>query len=179
MNFLPAGLPGVALVESQSFEDERGFFARTFCRREFAAHGLDSNVVQCSLSFNSKRGTLRGMHFQAAPHEEAKLVRCVRGAIYDVIVDLRPASPTFRQWRAYQLNERNRHALFIPVGLAHGFQTLEDDSEVFYQMSAFYEPEAGRGVRWNDPAFGIRWPIADAIISERDRGFADFSLGRE
>lgn len=178
MNFVAADLPGVVLVEAPAVEDERGFFARTFCRREFEAHGLDPGVAQCNLSFNRKRGTVRGMHYQAAPHEEAKLVRCVRGAIYDVVVDLRPALPTFRQWRAYELNERNRHALFIPAGLAHGFQTLEDDSEVFYQMSAFYEPGAGRGVRWNDPAFGIRWPIAEVIISERDRALPDFSPGR-
>jgi dTDP-4-dehydrorhamnose 3,5-epimerase len=115
------------------------------------------------------------MHLQVAPHEEAKLVRCVRGAIYDVVVDLRPSSPTFRLWRSFELTERNRNALFIPAGIAHGFQTLEDDSEVLYQMSAFYEPSASRGVRWNDPAFGIRWPIAHAIISDRDRSFPDFA----
>jgi dTDP-4-dehydrorhamnose 3,5-epimerase len=171
-------LPGVMLVEMEPVDDERGFFARSFCGREFAAAGLDPAVVQCNVSWNRRRGTLRGMHFQAAPHEEAKLVRCVRGAIHDVALDLRPASPAFCRWHAVELTADNRLALFIPGGVAHGFQTLADDSEVLYQMSACYEPSASRGIRWNDPAFGIEWPLADAVISARDRAYPDFRAPR-
>ena len=137
-------------------------------------HGLDPRLVQCNISFNRKRGTLRGMHYQAAPHGEAKLIRCTRGAIYDVIVDLHRDSPAFKKWVAAELTAENRSMLFVPEGLAHGFQTLEDDTEVFYQMSEFYHPESARGVRWDDPAFGIRWPLAQPIMSDKDRGYEDF-----
>lgn len=174
LKFVPTGLSGVVLVEMQCQEDERGFFARTFCRNEFDAQGLDPSVAQCNLSFNRRRGIVRGMHFQAAPHEEAKLVRCVRGAIYDVVVDLRGSSSTFLQWRGFDLTAQNRHALYVPKGFAHGFQTIEDDTEVLYQMSTVYVPAASRGVRWNDPAFEIRWPISDIVTSDRDRSYPDF-----
>ncbi len=141
-------------------------------------HGLNPRVVQCNVSYNKKKGTLRGMHFQVAPHEEAKLVRCTMGAIYDVIIDLRPTSPTYAKHVAVVLSAQNRRMLFIPEGFAHGFQTLEDHTEVFYQMSEMYVPECARGVRWNDPAFGIQWPDDDRIISERDQRYSDFVLQR-
>lgn len=154
--------------------DERGFFARTWCSREFEEHGLNPKLVQCSISFNVRRGTLRGMHYQAAPFAEAKLVRCTQGTIYDVVVDLRPDSPTFRQWTGARLSSENRHMMYVPEGCAHGFLTLEDETEVFYQMSEFYRAEAARGVRWNDPQFGIAWPEEVVVISERDRTYPDF-----
>jgi dTDP-4-dehydrorhamnose 3,5-epimerase len=172
--FRATKMPAVYLVEPERRADERGFFARTWCQQEFAAHGLNPSLVQCNISYNRLKGTLRGMHYQAAPHGEAKLIRCTRGAIYDVIVDLRADSPTFKQWLAAELTADNRSMLFAPEGLAHGFQTLADDTEVFYQMSEFYHPEAARGVRWDDPAFGIRWPLPDPILSDRDRGYAVF-----
>lgn len=176
MIFAETKLKGAYIIEPERLEDERGFFARTFCQEEFAAHGLRTRFVQCSISFNKKKGTLRGMHYQVAPHEEAKLVRCTMGAIYDVIIDLRPGSPTFTQWVAVELTAQNRKMLYIPEGLAHGFQTLEDDTEVFYQMSEFYHPECARGVRWDDPVFGIKWPkIHHRIVSEIDQRYADFS----
>jgi dTDP-4-dehydrorhamnose 3,5-epimerase len=165
---------GAVVIEPERVEDERGFFARSFCAREFAAHGLSPRVVQCSISFNRKRGTVRGLHFQRAPHAEAKLVQCMAGALFDVIIDLRPDSLTFRRHFSVDLSARNRRLLYVPEGFAHGFQTLEDDTEVFYQMSEFFAPEAGVGVRWNDPAFGIQWPLAVTVISERDRTFPDF-----
>lgn len=171
MKFVETALPGAYIIEMEPLRDERGFFARSFCREEFAAHGLNPDLVQCSVSFNDKRGTLRGMHWQAKPHEEAKLVRCTMGAIHDVILDLRPDSPAFRRWVAVELTAENRRALYIPEGCAHGFQTLADNTEVFYQMSEFYHPECARGVRWDDPAFGIEWPVADPIISARDRAY--------
>lgn len=176
MRFIPADLSGVVLVEMECREDDRGFFARTFCRNEFNRQGLDANVVQCNLSSNRKRGIIRGMHFQATPHEETKLVRCVRGAIYDVVIDLRPDSPTLLQWRGFELTAQNRHALYVPIGFAHGFQVIEDNTEVFYQMSEFYNAAASRGIRWNDPSFQIRWPINEIVISERDRSYPDFAL---
>lgn len=160
------------MIDLERQADDRGFFARTWCRREFEDHGLNSRLVQCSLSFNKRRGTLRGMHYQVEPHAEAKLVRCTRGAIYDVIIDLRPDSPTFTKWAAAELTAENMTMLYIPEGFAHGFQTLEDDSEVFYQMSEFYHPECARGVRWDDPAFGIVWPNKHPIMSLRDRTFS-------
>lgn len=163
------------MVEPKRLEDERGFFARTWCKKEFMAHVGHGDFVQCNISFNKKKGTLRGMHYQAAPHEEAKLVRCTSGAIYDVIVDLRPDSPTFKKWLSFELTAENRRMVYIPEGVAHGFITLQDNTEVFYQMSEFYAPEHARGVRWNDPVFGIQWPIEVRIISERDRVYADFT----
>jgi dTDP-4-dehydrorhamnose 3,5-epimerase len=178
MIFIETALKGAFLIEPERREDERGFFARTWCQREFAAHGLNPRLTQCNLSFNHKRGTLRGMHYQAAPYEEARLVRCTRGAIYDVIIDLRPNSLTFTRWVAVELTEDNRHMLYIPEQFAHGFQTLEDNTEAFYQMSEFYAPEYVRGVRWNDPAFAITWPQAARIISERDQQYADFLCER-
>lgn len=172
MKFVATKIAGAFLVELERSEDPRGFFARTYCRKEFAACGLDGNFVQCNLSFNTERGTLRGMHFQSPPNEETKLVRCVRGALYDVALDLRRDSPSYRQWIALELTAENRSALYIPAGLAHGFQTLEPASEVFYQMSTFYEGHCSRGVRWDDPAFGIAWPIENPILSETDRSYA-------
>lgn len=170
----PTKLTGTVIVEAEPLGDERGFFARTFARDEFLAAGLDPDVNQCSVSFNVVAGTLRGLHYQAAPFAESKLVRCTKGAIYDVVVDLRPGSATFCEWIAIELSAENRLGLFIPKGMAHGFQTLEDESEVYYQISERYESSAARGVRWNDPRFGIEWPTADRVMSERDRSFADF-----
>jgi dTDP-4-dehydrorhamnose 3,5-epimerase len=174
MKFEETTLAGAYVVEMEQLSDERGFFARTFCRDEFEARGLDARIAQCSASFNRLRGTLRGMHYQAAPFAEAKLVRCTMGAIYDVIVDLRTASPTFKRWFAVELSAANRRALYVPEGLAHGFLTLADESEVFYQISEFYHPDGSRGVRWNDEAFRISWPFEPRVISERDRAFPDF-----
>jgi dTDP-4-dehydrorhamnose 3,5-epimerase len=175
--FLETPLPGAFVLGAESHEDSRGSFTRTFCRREFEEHGLDPQVAQCNLSFNRRRGTLRGMHYQAAPREEVKLVRCVRGAIYDVIIDLRPDSPTYTRHFGIVLSAEERNALYIPRGFAHGFQSLEDGTEVMYQMSEFYSPEHARGVRWDDPAFGIEWPISDPIILERDATYPDFLPG--
>lgn len=174
VKFIPTSLAGACVIEPEYLEDERGYFARTFCRDEFAAHGLNPQVMQCNVSFNLKKGTLRGMHYQAKPHEEAKLVRCTRGAVFDAIIDVRPQSRTFGKWFAVELSAANSRMLYIPEGYAHGFQTLEDTSEVFYQMAEKYLPESARGIRWNDPAIGILWPIADPIISQRDADFSDF-----
>ena len=174
MIFTETLLPGAFVIDPELREDARGFFARTWCEQEFRVHGLNPRLVQCSISFNKRKGTLRGLHYQAAPHEEAKLIRCTKGAIYDVIVDLRPASPMFRRHVALVLSEDNHKMLYVPEGVAHGFQTLADDTEVFYQMSQYYVPESGAGVRWNDPAFGIVWPEDDRIINERDQAFSDF-----
>ncbi len=154
--------------------DARGFFARSWCQKEFEDHGLNSNLVQCSISLNSRKGTLRGMHYQVAPFAEAKVVRCTAGAIYDVVLDLRQQSPAFKHWFAAELSAQNHLSLYIPEGCAHGFLTLTDASEVLYQMSEFYHPEAGRGVRWNDPAFQIAWPDKVEVISDRDRTYPDF-----
>jgi dTDP-4-dehydrorhamnose 3,5-epimerase len=178
MRFIRAQLIGAFVVEPDRIEDERGFFARTFCSEEFSAQGLNPQLVQCSVSFNRRRGTLRGMHYQVAPSREAKLVRCTRGAVYDVILDLRPGSATYRQWTAAELTAENGRTLYVPEGVAHGFQTLADETEVFYQMSEFYAPKHGRGVRWSDPAFAIRWPISEPILSERDRTYPDFDRCR-
>jgi dTDP-4-dehydrorhamnose 3,5-epimerase len=174
VHFEDLGLPGAYRIELERHEDERGFFARAFCEREFAAHGLVTRYPQCNLSGNRRRGTLRGMHYQAAPHREAKVVRCVAGAIHDVIVDLREGSPTRLHWRAVDLSAESGAALYIPPGFAHGFLTLEDETEVFYQMGEFYVPEAARGFRWNDSLVGITWPFAPIVISERDLGYPDF-----
>jgi dTDP-4-dehydrorhamnose 3,5-epimerase len=173
--FTPTPLAGAYLIDLERHEDERGFFARSFCRQEFVTHGLNPDVVQCNASFNRRRGTLRGMHYQAPPHAEAKTVRCTHGAVWDVIVDLRPASQTFMRCHGVGLTASNRTALYVPEGVAHGFQTLVDDSEVLYLMSAFYHPEAARGVPWDDPAFGIDWPIREPIMSDRDRAFPRFT----
>ena len=173
MIFTETKLKGAFIVELERFNDERGFFARTWCKKEFEDHGLNFNPVQCNMSFTGKKGTLRGMHYQAAPFAEAKLVICTQGSIYDVIIDLRSDSDTYKQWFAVELNRDNHKMLYIPENFAHGFLTLEDNAEVFYQMSAFYHPECARGVRWNDPAFSIQWPIEVNIISDRDRDYPD------
>ena len=174
MIFRETMVPGAFLIELEPYHDERGSFARTFCAREFEAHGLDPRVVQCNLSQNELRGTLRGMHAQRPPHAEAKLVSCVRGAIHDVILDLRPDSAALGKHVAVTLRARDGRMLYIPTGVYHGFLTLEDESEVFYQMSEFYEPSAASGVRWNDPAFGIEWPEPVRVISERDATYPDW-----
>ena len=174
MNFIATGLQGVFEIQIERHCDERGFFARTWCEKEFASHDLNPKLVQCNVSFNARKGTLRGMHFQAPPHAETKLVRCTRGSIYDVVLDLRPESSTYKQWVGLTLSEENRTLVYIPEGCAHGFITLEDDTEVFYQMSEFYDPESARGVRWDDPAFGIVWPAQVEVISERDASYLAF-----
>jgi dTDP-4-dehydrorhamnose 3,5-epimerase len=175
MIFAETGLRGAFTIDLERFEDERGFFARVWCAREFAEHGLTTDVSQSSIAFNRSPATLRGMHWQVPPHAEVKLVRCTRGAICDVIVDLRDASPTFCKWIAVELTAENRRALYIPDGFAHGYQTLDPETEVWYQMSAPYAPDAARGFRWDDPRFGIQWPPAEArVISERDRSWPDF-----
>lgn len=171
MRFIPTPLDGAFVVELEPIEDERGFFARSFCEREFARHGLEPRIAQCNVSYNRRRGTLRGMHYSVAPHAEAKLVRCTSGAIFDVVVDLRPGSASLHRWYGVELSAANRRMLFVPTGLAHGFQTLTDDAEVFYQMSEFYDPECARGVRWDDPRFAISWPLADAVVSDKDRSY--------
>ena len=176
MIFNETKLPGAFIIEATRLEDERGFFGRTFCRNEFAGRGLNPNLAQCNISFNRDAGTLRGMHYQSAPHAEDKLIRCTKGKLYDVIVDLRRESATFKQWIAVELTEENRLMLYVPKGCAHGFQTLEDNTEVFYQMSEFYHPDSACGVRWNDPAFGIQWPETDRVIlSDRDRVWPDYT----
>jgi dTDP-4-dehydrorhamnose 3,5-epimerase len=175
MNLIETGLAGAVVVEPAPAHDERGFFARTWCAKTFARHGLDTALTQCSVSFNHRRGTLRGMHYQAEPHPESKLVRCTRGAIYDVIVDLRPESATRGRWIGVELTAENYKALFVPAGFAHGFQTLADDSEVFYQISTDYVAEAARGLRFDDPELAIEWPLPVAVISERDRNLPLFS----
>ena len=175
MRFVPTPIPGVHVVELERHEDERGFFARAWSGEELAAAGLNGALAQCSLSRNVAVGTLRGMHFQREPHAEAKLVRCIRGAIYDVIVDLRKTSPSYCRWAAFELTGENRLALYVPPGIAHGFQTLADDTELYYQMSEHYAAPSSDGVRWDDPAFGIRWPIPDPLLSEKDRSYPDFA----
>ncbi len=194
MIFVETKLKGAYLIEIQKLEDDRGFFARSYCFREFEAHGLNPRVVQCNISYNAKKGTLRGMHYQVPPYEEAKLVRCTMGSIYDVIVDIRPNSATYSQWIGVELSSTRFTAssfqltllyvspltahymmLYIPEGFAHGFITMEDNTEVFYQMSEFYAPDSAKGIRWNDPAFDIQWPLEPAVMSEKDRNYADFS----
>jgi dTDP-4-dehydrorhamnose 3,5-epimerase len=175
MIFARGTLPGLWLVTPELREDFRGFFARTWCEQEARTLGLTERWVQSSLSYTKTKGTLRGLHFQRAPHEEVKLVRCTAGAIHDVVVDLRPASPTFKQHVAVQLTAENRLAIYVPRGCAHGYQTLVDGVEVLYQMSAPYAPEHAAGVRWDDPAFGILWPDLKPILAERDRGYPDFT----
>ena len=174
MRLEPLEIPGAALVHIERLADPRGFFARTFCVHEFQAAGLPTALVQASVSYNERRGTVRGMHFQWPPSREDKLVRCVRGSLCDVLLDLRPDSPTYLKHRTVQLDEDNRDAVLIPHGVAHGFQTLTDRTEVLYQMTDFFAPGLNAGVRWNDPAFGIQWPIAEVVISERDAACPDF-----
>ena len=174
MIFKETKLKGAYIIEIEPLEDERGFFARSFCQKELEEHGLNPCIIQCNISYNKKRGTLRGMHYQVPPYEETKVVRCTMGAVYDVIIDLRKHSRTFKRWAAVELTAQNRRALYIPEGLAHGFQTLEDNTEVFYQMSEFYHPECARGVRWDDPVFGVKWPIEPTIISDKDKNILDF-----
>jgi dTDP-4-dehydrorhamnose 3,5-epimerase len=174
VRFTETPVPGAWLIELEPIADDRGWFARTFCAEEFAAHGLDPAVAQCNASFNARDGTLRGMHYQAEPHGEAKLVRCTRGAVFDAVVDLRPDSPAFCRWTGHELTASNGRMLYAPVGTAHGFVTLTDDTEVHYQMSYPYVPDAARGVRFDDPAFGIEWPVTPTVISEKDRGYPDF-----
>ncbi|HEV7610814.1 MAG TPA: dTDP-4-dehydrorhamnose 3,5-epimerase [Steroidobacteraceae bacterium] len=171
MIFTELPLFGAYLVEMQRLGDERGFFARAYCAAEFAAHGLEPELRQCSVSYNARKGTLRGMHYQGAPHEEHKLVRCTAGAIYDVIVDIRTFSPTYRRWYGAELTADNRHSVFIPPGFAHGFMSLTDHSEVYYMISAPHAPESARGVRWNDPAVAIEWPVTPVVISARDAAY--------
>jgi dTDP-4-dehydrorhamnose 3,5-epimerase len=174
MLFTQTDLEGAYILELERLEDERGFFARTWCQQEFSDWGLDANLLQCSISFNKKKGTLRGMHLQLPPSAETKLVRCTQGAIYDVIIDLRSNSRTYMQWTAVELTAENRKALYIPKGFAHGFQTLEDNTEIFYQMSEFYNSDFARGFRWNDPNFDIHWPEAVTMMSGRDQEYKDF-----
>lgn len=176
MIFIETKLKGAFIIEPERLEDERGFFARTWCHDEFEAHGLNSQLVQTNISFNYRKGTLRGMHYQASPYEEVKLVRCTKGAVYDVIIDLRPKSPTYLKWTGVDLTEDNHKMLYVPEGFGHGYQTLTDASEVFYQVSQFYTPEAEKGVRWNDPVFGIDWKkVGQMVISEKDRNWPDYA----
>lgn len=178
MHFISTPLTDAYIIELEVMRDDRGFFARTWCQKEFADRGLDPHLVQCNISFNTKKGTLRGMHFQVPPFAETKLVRCTQGAIYDVIVDLRSDSPTYLQWTAVELTAENRKALYIPKGFAHGFQTLEDHTEIFYQMSDFYAPGFASGFRWNDPIFKIQWIEEVSVISNRDRTYEDYKPDR-
>ena len=176
MIFTPLELDGAYVVDLDKREDERGFFARAWCEAEFEEHGLNPRLVQCNLSFNKHKGTLRGMHLQDEPHAEAKLIRCTRGAVFDVIIDLRPESSTYTRWLGVELTADNRRMVYVPEGFAHGYQTLVDDTETFYQVSEAYAPGAERGVRWDDPAFGIEWPEAEKrIISQKDRSWPLFT----
>lgn len=174
MLFHEVPISGVWVLELERHEDERGHFARTFCAREMEDHGLATGVVQCSISFNPHRGTLRGLHWQAEPHGEVKLVRCTRGEVWDVVVDVRPASPTYRRHFAVSLSADGGRELYVPAGLAHGFLTTAPDTEIHYQMSAYHRPESARGARWDDPAFAIQWPERPRLISARDAAYPDF-----
>jgi dTDP-4-dehydrorhamnose 3,5-epimerase len=174
MIFQDLALAGAYMIELERMGDERGFFARSYCTETFLAHGLEPVREQCDISYNIRLGTVRGMHYQEQPHAEAKLVRCTRGALFDVIIDVRPESPTYCKWVATRLTADNYRMLYVPRGCAHGFQTLEDRSEVFYQMSDAYSPQHARGVRWDDPLFSIKWPLPVTSISEKDRSYADF-----
>jgi len=175
MIFEETKIAGIFKIQLEPVSDDRGFFARSWCRKEFATRGLNPDLAQCSVSFSKRKGTLRGMHYQSAPHAETKLIRCTRGSIFDIALDLRPASPTFKKWTSAILTAENHHLLYVPEGCAHGFLTLEDDCEVFYQMSEFYHPESAVGVRWDDPAFGILWPVEVKVISLRDASYPDFA----
>lgn len=177
MIFREAKLKGSYIIELERIQDKRGFFARSWCQKEFEEKGLNSKLVQCNISYNMQKGLLRGMHYQSEPHAEAKLVRCTKGAIYDVIVDLRPGSKTYKKWMSVELTDRNRKMIYIPEGFAHGFQTLSEETEVFYQMSTFYVPACAKGVRWNDEAFAIQWPEKVSLISKKDQSYPDFKDG--
>lgn len=174
MIFKETELKGAYLIELEKNADERGFFTRSFCQQEFRQHGIDFNIVQCNISLNKKIGTIRGMHYQISPYEEAKLVSCIKGKIYDVIIDLRKDSATYCQWHAFELSDKDYRMLYIPKGFVHGFQTLEINSVVFYQMSEFYHPECARGIGWNDRLFSIKWPFNEPVISERDKAYPLF-----
>ena len=178
MKFKPTSLAGVWRIEPELHEDERGFLLRTYCESEFSAHGLNTHWPQCNLTLTKQRGMLRGLHYQAEPKPEIKVIRCVTGAIWDVLVDLRSESPTYGKWEAFELTAQNRHQLYVPGGCAHGFQCLTDECQVYYQMSESYVPELARGVRWNDPAFGLTWPLAVKALSQRDSSFPDFTAER-
>ncbi len=176
MLFTETQLTGAYIIEIEKLKDNRGFFARSWCQNEFEKHGLNARIVQANVSYNKKKGTMRGMHYQKAPYEETKLVRCTRGAIYDVIIDLRPTSPTFTQWIGVELTAGNYKMLFVPENFAHGFQTLTDDSEVIYQVSQFYTPGSESGIRWDDPAFKINWPVEIQVISDKDKSWSNYIL---
>jgi len=174
VKFTETKLEGAYIIEIEKLTDDRGFFARSWCQKEFEAHGLTSRVVQTNVSFNRKKGTLRGLHYQLKPNEESKLIRCTRGAIYDVIIDLRPKSPTYKQWIGVKLSDENYTMFFVPENFAHGFQTLKNNTEITYQVSQFFTTGSERGIRWNDPIFGIKWPLEIAVISAKDRDWPDF-----
>ena len=176
MIFTETELPGAYVIDLEPIVDSRGFFARAWCQEEFAEHGLETRIAQCNMSFNERKGTLRGMHFQRSPHEETKLVRCIKGSLYDIIIDLRRDSPTYARWTGVELSADNRRMLYVPRGFAHGFQTLEERSEIFYMASEFFTPGAEGGVRWNDPAFGIEWPLREpSVISDKDASWPDLA----
>ena len=176
MNFIETEIKDLFVVELNKIGDERGFFARAWCEKEFADKNLTSRMLQANTSYSKDKGTLRGLHYQVSPHEEAKLMRCIKGAIFDVAVDLRPDSKTYKKWFGIELTESNRKMLFIPEGFAHGYQTLVENTEAFYMSSAFYAPEAERGLRWNDPAIGINWPVTEELnITEKDQNWVDIS----
>ncbi len=180
MIFQETRLEGAFIIEPEPIEDPRGFFARAWCQREFQAHGLKTHLAQANIAFSRKRGTLRGLHYQAPPAAEAKLIRCVRGAIFDAIIDLRPDSPSYEEWLGVELTAENYRMLYVPEGFAHGYQSLLDDTEAFYMVSQFYTPGAERGIRWDDPAFGIEWPIREApTVSEKDRGWPPYRMRKK
>lgn len=175
MLFIETKLKGAFVIELEKYSDDRGFFSRAWCQKEFKEQGINSQFVQANIGFSKNSGTIRGIHYQIAPFEEAKLVRCIRGAIFDVVLDLRPELPSFKQWFGVELSDENRKMLYVPEGCAHGYQTLVDNTEVFYQVSQVYSPESERGIRWNDPEFDIEWPIdEDLVISEKDQNWSDF-----
>ena len=178
MIFKETNLTSAFVIELEPLADERGFFARTFCREEFDAQGLCSSWVQCNLSYNYRPGTIRGLHYQSPPFAEVKLVRCTKGAVWDVIIDLRASSPTYMRWEAVELTEENHKMIYVPQGFAHGYQTLEEDCEVFYQVSNFYQPGYEKGLRWDDPAFAIKWPLSVTSVSEKDRGHPLWGVGK-
>ncbi|HVX52217.1 MAG TPA: dTDP-4-dehydrorhamnose 3,5-epimerase [Chitinophagaceae bacterium] len=172
MNFTETKLPGAYIIDINKLEDDRGFFARTFCKKEFAIFGLNTDICQCNISYNQKKSTLRGMHMQLAPYEEAKIIRCSRGAVYDVIVDMRINSNTFKQWISVELDELNRRMLYVPEGFAHGFMTLADDTEVIYEITQFYKQGFEAGYRWDDPVLNIKWPASPVVISQKDSSYS-------